>query len=60
MIWTYGQNISQKRYTTKEQRQILESVGVPHVKGRSYSEAEHLINQFIQAGRLPRNVLSAN
>jgi hypothetical protein len=47
-----------KQYTTKEQRQILESIGVHHVKGRSYDEAKELIEQLKKTGRLPRNILS--
>lgn len=47
-----------KRYTTKGQRELLESAGFPHVRGRTYDEAQQLIEQSIQTGRLPRNVLS--
>ncbi len=49
---------SGKRYTTERQRAILASAGVPHTKGRTYGEAQGWINHQIQAGKLPRNLLS--
>ncbi len=35
--------MSKKRYTTKEQREKLKSLGIPHVKGRTYEEARSLL-----------------
>lgn len=50
--------MSTKRYTTKQQRAILASLGIPHEKGRTYDEAQRWINHHIQAGELKRNVMS--
>lgn len=41
-----------KNYTTPEQRDSLLSVGIGHVKGRSFEEAEALIDQQIRLGNL--------
>lgn len=50
--------MSQKKYTTREQRLILESVEVDHVKGRQYDEAQEIIRRFVERGALPEAALS--
>ena len=45
--------MEKKQYTTPEQRAILESVQVPHLRGRSYDEAAELIAAFVQEGKIP-------
>ena len=50
--------MSKKRYTTKYQRELLESAGLPHRSGRTYDEASSLIQQLIESGDLPQNALS--
>lgn len=50
--------VTTKRYTTKEQRKILESVGIPHAKGRAFDEAQAIIQEFIDRGELPEAALS--
>lgn len=47
-----------KTYTSREQREILESVDIPHVKGRSSEEADRLIQEQINAGKLPADTLT--
>ena len=49
--------MSDKKYTTKMQRELLESVGVPHQKGRTWDEAQQLLQGFIDRGQLRRNIL---
>ncbi len=41
-----------KKYTTPDQRKILAKAGIEHVVGRSYEEAEALIDKCIQRGVL--------
>lgn len=43
-------------YTTKGQREILESVGLSHVKGRTLEEADRLIQEQIDLGNLPPDI----
>lgn len=50
--------MTRKRYSTKQQRSILESIGIAHVPGRTSEEAENLINEQIKLGQLSGNVLS--
>ena len=52
--------MSKKRYTTTDQKRILAMVDVPHVRGRSYEEAEVLIEGAINEGKLPRGVSFAS
>lgn len=50
--------MTRKHYSTKQQRSTLESIGIAHVPGRTFDEAENLINEQIRLGKLPGNVLS--
>lgn len=52
-----AETLAAKNYTTKLQRELLESVGVPHEKGRSREKADEMIQRFIDAGKLPKNCL---
>lgn len=42
-----------KIYTTKRQRELLESAGIPHKEGRTRETADKLIDRCIELGRLP-------
>jgi hypothetical protein len=46
-------------YTIQRQRELLDQCGIPHVKGRSYDEAEDIIKRLIAAGDLPRNTVNS-
>jgi len=47
-----------KSYTSKQQRELLESVGIPHVRGRTFEEAQELISEQVRQGRLRPSALS--
>lgn len=44
------------KYTTTEQRRILELAGIEHVRGRTFEEADSMIDANIQTGRLPVDI----
>jgi hypothetical protein len=46
------------QYATRKQRQLLQSIGVPHVRGRTRSVAMALIESAIAAGKLPPDRLT--
>ncbi|MCF7848339.1 MAG: hypothetical protein K9M45_05765 [Kiritimatiellales bacterium] len=46
-----------KVYTTRHQREALESIGIPHEKGRTRDEADVMIKSAIERGELPRNCI---
>jgi len=45
-------------YATRKQRELLESIGVPHVRGRTSAVAVALIKSAIAAGKLPPDCLA--
>ncbi len=48
--------VSGKKYSTADQRKILALAGVEHVAGRSFDEAESLIDANINLGILPPDI----